>query len=589
MNKNYIILFALSAVFLLSGLLPTLSAQENNLIRNPGFERTLSRDNLWDGVDSSGNIKFIPRVKNIMIQGGGEQPRSFSPSISYEDLDGDGLPDLVVADPTGFYYFFKNLGPREDPKFATGEMIPIFFTNNEDTINTPKIALAKWAGNQFDIIFGDYLGRIVRVPNTGTAQRPEFKMPTDITNFDLSTAKRSLEIPTRPDGKLWGNFFAPVVYDWNGDGKKDLLIGEGTYSANSIHLMLNEGNDNDPRFSEKGTMVLAYGYGREQLVPQVYDWDGDGIMDLIIGSREGIDGQPGTLAFYKGRAIPRGASRVPQLEFTDNIKIGGQVYNTPMAAPSVVDFNGNGLPDILIASPTEGRIKISLNKGTKTEPNLAALTNVKAVDSLTRFKAASGWADSADVSSVGNLTPQNQYAIVEVVDNQTDQNTNPPEGKNALKVHFPRPDLKVFQNNWLVQPADRKITITPANISMILGKNYELSFKVRGKNMSGTLELSSSIPVDEVPRQNDPKIFDTINGDTTSGIKNFNPSGSWSTVSFSINLPVPQPTRPGFIYTKNKTGREKFEYKGNAVPVNFVITVVGQGELYFDDFKLIEK
>ncbi|MDK3159635.1 VCBS repeat-containing protein [Kamptonema cortianum] len=581
--KRLILAFCLLCI----GFSP-LEAQQN-LIRNGNFERTITRDNTWDGVDSSGNIKFIPRSKSIMVQGKQEQQRTFSPSIAYEDLDGDGLPDMVIADATGFFYFFKNLGPKEDPKFATGEIIPVFFINDGDTVNTPKITLSRFTGNLFDLIFGDYLGRIVRIPNTGSPSRPDFKMPNDVSNFDINSTRQNLQIPTRTDGSLWGNFFAPALVDWNGDGSKDLLIGEGTYSANAIHLFLNEGSDSSPRYSEKNQMVLAYGYGREQLVPQAVDWDGDGVLDLIIGSREGVDGAPGTLSFYKGRPIPKGAQRVPQLEFTDNIKIGGSVYNTPMAAPTVVDFNGNGLPDILIASPSDGRIKVALNKGTKTAPELAALVNVKAEDTLKRYKSASDWADTTDVNNVGNFNPVNQYAIVEVVDAESDPNANPPEGKNALKIHFPRPPLKFFQNNLLVKPDQRTITLSPTSPSMVLGKNYEISFKVKGNNMRGVLTMGSSIPIDEVPRQNNPDAFDIVSGPTESGEKPFTASSSWRDVSFPINLPVPQPARPTFKYKDGKTGREKFAYDGKAVPVSIQIRVTGQGELYLDDFKLIEK
>jgi len=562
---------------------------KNNLIRNGGFEQTITRDNQWDGVDSSKNIKFLPRTKNIMVQGKQEQGRTFSPSIGYEDMDGDGLPDMVIADATGFFYFFKNLGPKDNPEFATGEMIPVFFINNEDTVNTPKLTLSKYSGNLYDIIFGDYLGRIVRIPNSGSQQRPEFKLPNDMANFDLATSKQNLQIPTRADGSLWGNFFAPILVDWNGDGKKDLLIGEGTYSANAIHLFLNEGSDSVPRFSEKNEMILAYGYGREQLVPQVVDWDGDGILDLIIGSREGIVDSPGTLCLYKGKPIPKDATRVPQLEFTENIKIGGSVYTTPMATPCVTDYNGDGLPDILIASPSDGRIKVAINKGTKSAPDLATLVNIKAEDSLLRYRVASDWVDTTDINNVGNLNAINQYGIVEVVDTEIDPGSNPAEGKFAMKIHFPKPPMKYFMNNTLVKPDERVITLTPVSPSVILGKNYELSFKVKGKNMKGVLKMSALVFIDEVPNAQNPKVFDAVPAYSESGDKDFIPGSSWKEMTFNIVLPILQPARPNFKYADGKTGKDKFTYTGKPISTGITIKLTGDGETYFDDFKLIEK
>ena len=50
------------------------------------------------------------------------------------------------------------------------------------------------------------------------------------------------EISVRQQGEFWGNFFTPFVYDWNGDGAKDLIIGEGTYACNAVYCLFNTGS-----------------------------------------------------------------------------------------------------------------------------------------------------------------------------------------------------------------------------------------------------------------------------------------------------------------------------------------------------------
>ncbi len=40
----------------------------------------------------------------------------------------------------------------------------------------------------------------------------------------------------------------PCVTDWNGDGKKDLLVGQ--FSGGKIRVYLNSGTDVDPTFGE---------------------------------------------------------------------------------------------------------------------------------------------------------------------------------------------------------------------------------------------------------------------------------------------------------------------------------------------------
>jgi hypothetical protein len=46
-----------------------------------------------------------------------------------------------------------------------------------------------------------------------------------------------------------GAYAAPVVYDWNGDGKKDLLVGQNNDSNGYISFFKNTGTDSSPSFN----------------------------------------------------------------------------------------------------------------------------------------------------------------------------------------------------------------------------------------------------------------------------------------------------------------------------------------------------
>ena len=48
----------------------------------------------------------------------------------------------------------------------------------------------------------------------------------------------------------------PCVADWNGDGAKDLIVGQ--FSGGKIRLYLNRGSDAEPRF-EDSTLMEAGG------------------------------------------------------------------------------------------------------------------------------------------------------------------------------------------------------------------------------------------------------------------------------------------------------------------------------------------
>ncbi len=60
------------------------------------------------------------------------------------------------------------------------------------------------------------------------------------TGVRLSTEGKPIDIEI---GHL-----VPTVVDWNGDGKKDLIVGQ--FSKGAIRLYLNEGTDAEPKFGQ---------------------------------------------------------------------------------------------------------------------------------------------------------------------------------------------------------------------------------------------------------------------------------------------------------------------------------------------------
>lgn len=106
------------------------------------------------------------------------------------------------------------------------------------------------------------------------------------------------------------------------------------------------------------------------------DWDGDGVTDIISGNSEG------QILFFKNigtDAAPAFANAV-QLEAAGkpiHIQQGYANIQGPFeqrwgySCPTVFDWNGDGLPDIVTSSATAEH-RVYLNSGTKTEPRLDA-------------------------------------------------------------------------------------------------------------------------------------------------------------------------------------------------------------------------
>ena len=147
-------------------------------------------------------------------------------------------------------------------------------------------------------------------------------------------------------GKPGLGFALPCVVDWNGDGKKDLLVGFQPDSR--IALYLNLGTDAQPGFTNftvlktaDGTIIEHPSGGCGSPAPWVCDFDGDGKQDLLVG-----DGANGKVWFYRNtNSVTNGA---PLLAPKVALQVGTTDLSVGMrATPYVCDWDGDGLPDLL--------------------------------------------------------------------------------------------------------------------------------------------------------------------------------------------------------------------------------------------------
>ena len=79
------------------------------------------------------------------------------------------------------------------------------------------------------------------------------------------------------------------VGDWNADGRKDLVIGNLT---GTIQIYLNGGTDAAPSFGsaynlQVGGSDFDLTTGSDRSAPRIYDWNNDGLKDLMVGEING--------------------------------------------------------------------------------------------------------------------------------------------------------------------------------------------------------------------------------------------------------------------------------------------------------------
>jgi hypothetical protein len=140
--------------------------------------------------------------------------------------------------------------------------------------------------------------------------------------------------------------------DWRGTGRLDLLVGN---MQGDLYLISNDGTTANPaygtprRLEAAGKRIEAPHHGDSQ--PVAADWDGDGLLDLIVGWGDG------SVVWYRNvgsRTEPKLAKGVtlvraaPWPNYDDNAPPAK--YNQPgvRAKVCVVDWNGDGRLDLLI-------------------------------------------------------------------------------------------------------------------------------------------------------------------------------------------------------------------------------------------------
>jgi len=595
-------------------------AAPKNMLSNPSFETGFRRENLWDGVDTTGLLMGDRGALPVLTTSGTIAEQAMPVSVSAADLNGDQLQDLAVMDPLGYLRVYFNSGTPKEPKFTIGELGSIFLSRIDPKDPTLQGVTAKHArqgqrihlsditrSGKKDLVIGNYLGEIMILMN-GSGVRPEFRQPSNIAQVIIPTMKDSL--------KKWGNVFAPATWDWNKDGKDDLLLGEGSYSANSIHLLLNQGSGAKPVFEENNRSVLAYGMGLEQLTPCIVDYNGDGNLDVLVTERtgkvavylnSGKPWKPGEhLPFHSfipiGGAKPAGAAPAGSLDPMDAAKGTGLLTVGGIATITSGDFNGDGLFD-LVFGKSNGRVAMSLNSGTKAEPKFGAPVEIKGDAGTLPFTNPSGW--EADIG----LDRGNFYGFASVVKETDDAQAQPADGKACLKLgYFPSP------NKIMAIPAQ----YTPASVGWKAGTGDEISVLAGspasyfGLTQSGSRPLKNNTTYSFSMKVKGARVTDAAVGITLAGSKELSAAklerGERDSVVKKENLAKDEIKKvfrfnPGPQWSEIKGEfAVKFSNKdlasaaldGKDGRLTWSVSIVanlapGASTLYLDDLKIIEK
>jgi hypothetical protein len=159
----------------------------------------------------------------------------------------------------------------------------------------------------------------------------------------------------------------PTFFDYDNDGRVDLLVGNYGYHAQSgmypskIALYRNTGSTTNPSYTlitPDFANIYASNLNLLCLAPTFGDIDGDGDKDMLIGSFDG------RLHLFRKDPGP-----------ADNFVLAQSFYqgidNGNFAAPQLIDLNRDGLLDILLGDQN-GKLWYHQNTGTATNASFAA-------------------------------------------------------------------------------------------------------------------------------------------------------------------------------------------------------------------------
>ncbi|MBL1411455.1 FG-GAP repeat domain-containing protein [Sphingobacterium faecale] len=340
------------------------------------------------------NIKGAPKLERPQLILGETKPVKGEgmgwASPAFYDVDGDGKKDLLIGEfasrledngiPVGhFVRMYKNIGTEEEPKFNDfyNYLRPI------DPYNTGPLSISTWCCLGFtpklidldgdgltDLLTGQYENGFItwfKGTKENRYQKDGFLPGVHIPQFgDHMVGRRNSNhsVPwTDPESWYYWNYSVADFGDFDGDGLIDMITGGST-----LRISKNIGTKSEPVFGKRELLLDTNGLALRvppadgkpgtynggqpnnghQMVPTVFDWDKDGILDLLVTNMYAHNGSP-VVTFFKG------VESAKEIRFEPGVTLfeagdGGKAFPGSYVHLAVVDWNNDGVMDLVIGT-----------------------------------------------------------------------------------------------------------------------------------------------------------------------------------------------------------------------------------------------